>query len=182
MKIVLATPLYPPEIAEPAPYIKELAKRLSALHEVTIIAYARLPEKVPGVRIIAIDKRQPLFIRLIAYFFALLRAARRADIVYAMNGASVELPVAIASLVTAGTLIIRIGDAAAHERARRNWRTGSIEQFTFSRARRVVIDAPRSRPEIMPLEAYPKEEFAAYEASWQAHLHTLEDIFNHAKS
>src|SRR3989344_9051256 len=41
MKIVLATALYPPDIAPPAPYVKELATRLAANHEVTIVTYGR---------------------------------------------------------------------------------------------------------------------------------------------
>jgi hypothetical protein len=99
-----------------------------------------------------------------------------------MNGASVELPVAIASLFTTGNLIIHIGDVAAHERAPRSWLTRSIERFAFSRARHVVTGAPLRRPEIMPFEEYPNEKFAEYEASWQAHIRTIEDIFLHAKS
>ena len=180
MRIVLATPLYPPEIAEPAPYIKELAKRLAKSHEVTIVAYARLPEDVPGARIIAVDKYLPLFLRLPRYFFSLLQAARSADVVYAVNGASVELPAALVSLFSSSPLIIRIGDRAAHERAQNNIVAGLIERFAFSRARDVIEDAPKVRPEIIPFEPYPAEQFAAYEQSWDAHLRTLEKLFTHA--
>ena len=181
MRIVLATPLYPPEIAEPGPYIKELAKRLVKLHKVTIVAYARLPEKVPGVHIVAVDKRQPLLRRLISFFFALLHAAREADIIYAMNGASVELPVALLSLFMSRPLIIRIGDTAAHERARSGW-LRSIERSAFARAHRVITDGPAPRPEILPFEAFPAEKLGAYERSWEEHLRMLEDLFTHARS
>ncbi len=181
MRIVLATPLYPPEIAEPGPYIKELAKRLVKLHGVTIVAYARLPEKVPGVRIVAVDKRQPLLRRLISFFFALLHAAREADIIYAMNGASVELPVALLSLFMSRPLIVRIGDMAAHERARSGW-LRSIERSAFTRARRVITDGPAPRPEILPFETFPAEQLGTHERSWEEHLRMLEDLFTHARS
>jgi len=36
-------------------------------------------------------------------------------------------------------------------------------------------------PEILPLEELPKEELAAYEASWENHINALEKIFQHAK-
>ncbi len=179
MKIVLATPLYPPEIAEPAPYIKELAKHLARLHDITIVAYARLPEKVHGVLILSVDKRQPLLLRLFSYFFALLRAAHRADIIYAMNGASVELPAALVALFTGRPLIFHVGDAAAHERAKQSRVLHFIEHFAFSRAKCVLNDSPGPRPEIIPLEPFHAEKMTAYERSWDAHLRILEETFNH---
>jgi len=182
MRIVLATPLYPPEIAEPAPYVKELAKRLSERHTVTIVAYTRLPERVLGVPIVAVDKRRPLLLRLIAYFFAILQTARKADIVYAMNGTSVELPVALMSYVVRRPLIVRIGDTAAHTRAQQKWFSRFVERFAFSRAERVIDDAPLIKPEIIPFEPFPTEKFTAHEESWDAHIRVLEDAFNHASS
>lgn len=180
MRIVLATPLYPPEIAEPAPYMKELARRLSPKHSVTVVAYTRLPETVSGVRIVAVDKRRPVFLRLPAYFFALLQAARTADIVYAMNGASVELPVAFTSFIFKRPIIIRIGDTAAHARTRTRWLPSVIERLAFKRAKRVIDDSPLARPEVLPLESFPNEKFSAYELSWDVHTRLLEDIFRHA--
>ncbi|MFA6408216.1 MAG: glycosyltransferase [Candidatus Paceibacterota bacterium] len=182
MRIVLATPLYPPDIAEPAPYIKELAKRLAELHEVTIVTYARLPEKVPGVRTIAIDKRQPLPLRLFAYLRALLRAAKYADVIYAENGASVELPAGLVSLFSARPLIMHVGDLVAHKRAQTSLALRSIEHFARSRAKTVITDSPLPKPEILPLDIIPIDKLAAYERSWSEHLRKLEDIFKHATS
>jgi len=179
MRIVLATPLYPPEIAEPAPYIKELAKHLARLHDVTIVAYARLPEKVPGVSIISVDKRQPLLLRLFSYFFALLRAARGANIIYVMNGASVELPAALVALFTGRPLVFHVGDTVAHERAKQSRMLQFIERFAFSCAKCVLNDSPDARPEIIPLEPFPAEKMTAYEQSWDAHLRVLDETFNH---
>lgn len=180
MRIVLATPLYPPEIAEPGPYVKELAKRLVKLHEVAIVTYARLPEKVPGVPIIAVNKRRPLPLRLLIYLLELRRAAKHSDVIYAENGASVELPVGLISLFNKRPLIMHIGDRAAHSRAQINPILRYIERFTFSRARKVITDIPLSKPEIIPFEPFPAEKLAAYERSWNAHLRVLEDMFSHA--
>lgn len=182
MRIVIATPLYPPEIAEPAPYIKELAKRLARSHDVAIVAYTRLPEKVPGVKIIAIDKRRPLLLRLFAYFRALRHAAKRADVIYAENGAAIELPAGLVSLFGKQSLVMHIGDSAAHERAQTNFKLRSIERFAHSRAREIIADSPLPKPEILPLEPSPVDKLAAYERSWSAHLDKLEEIFGHAVS
>jgi hypothetical protein len=179
MKIVLATPLYPPEIMEPAPYSKEVAKRLSLENEVTIVAYAHLPETISGVRILTIEKHQPRFIRLFSYFVTLLRTAHAGDVIYAVNGISVELPVALVALVTRRPLVFYIGDMAAHERTKRDPILRLIESFAFSCAKKIVTEAPLARPEILPFEPHPEKAFEAYEASWNSHLRHLIHVFNH---
>ncbi|MDP3957995.1 MAG: glycosyltransferase [bacterium] len=180
MKIILATPLYPPDIAEPAPYTKEVATRLGKRHEVTTIAYGRLPEKTPGVKIISVDKRTPLPIRLVVYSFALWRAARRADVIYAQNGPSVELPVGIVARITGVPLIVRVGDELAHQYAQKKTLRRFIERFAFGRAAQFITDTPQVRPEMSPLEPRPDEAFKKYERSWDAHLQVLDDSFRHA--
>jgi hypothetical protein len=174
MRVVIATPLYPPDIAEPAPYVKELAKRLSKEHEVTVVAYGRLPETVPGVRIVSVRKDRPTLVRLFAYWRALRRAARDADVVYAENGSSVELPVSLVGK----RLILHMGDAAAHEHANKSLIRHVIERIAATHAAHVVRDLPLPRPEVLPLEAFPQEAMDAYEQSWGAHLNILAPLFH----
>jgi hypothetical protein len=179
MKLVLATPLYPPDIAAPAPYVKELARRLSQEHEVTIVTYGRLPEEVPGVRIIAVDKRQPLIIRLLSFTIALMRAVRGADVLYVENGASTELPAGIVARLSRARFILHIGDAAAHHHAHTSKLYGAIERFASERAARIVRESPDLRPEILPLEPTPEQALIEYEQSWQEHLAMLATLFSH---
>ncbi len=180
MKIVLASALYPPDIAEPASYVKELAKRLSATHEVVVVAYGRLPEQVPGARIVAIDKRRPLPLRLLSYTIALMHAARSADIIYAQNGPSVELPLILVSRAARASLFMHIGDTAAHAYAATRPLRRCVERLALRRAR-VVEGAPAARPEILPFAPRPEEALAAWEESWHAHVRELEHIFTHAQ-
>lgn len=172
MKILIATPLYPPEVAAAAAYAKELAARLAQKHEVTVVAYTHLPEPVEGVRVIAVDKRQPRFERLRIFRRALARAAKNVDAVLAINGASVALPVLLTRLPR---VVCCIADKAAHARG------GLIEHLAFLRASVIVHEIPEPKPEILPadLAPYPAEALAAWEASWQKHLHTLETLFKH---
>jgi len=176
MRIVLATPLYPPDIASPASYIKELAKRLAGKHEVVIVAYAHIPEEVPGVHIIAVDKRRPLPVRLVAFVFALAKAARSADAIFAENGASVELPAGIVARFARAPLILHESDAAARQYAASHWLYGFIGRFARNAARAAFADTPLPKPEILPLEARPEVELAAYEESWRAHLAHVESL------
>ena len=82
MRILIATPLFPPDTAPAAVYAKELAARLSGLHEVSVVAYSYIPEQVPGAQIHAVSKRQPVPIRITAFMAALFQKARHADILF----------------------------------------------------------------------------------------------------
>ncbi len=179
MKIVLATPLYPPDIAEPAPYIKELARRLAANHAVKVVVYGHLPEQVPGVTVIAVDKRRPLPFRLLSYTIALMRAARGADVLYAQNGPSVELPLIFVSRIKRMPLFMHIGDKAAHEYAARHPLRRLIERLAFRKAR-AVEGTPQPRPEILPFDPRPDAALAAWKESWYGHMQELGHIFTHA--
>lgn len=178
MKIVLATPLYPPDIAEPAPYVKELAKRLAKTDEVTIVTYGHMPEAVDGVRIRAVSKQRPLPIRLLAYMFALWREAWRADVLYLQNGPSVELPAAMVLLFLRVPLITRIGDTNAHRHAETSPLLRMIERRAFARARNVVTESPDPRPEILPFTDWPVKELNAFERSWSGHVEHLRTLFH----
>ena len=117
MKIILATPLYPPEISNTASYVKELAKILSSKHEIIVLTYGYMPEKVRGVRIYTINKNKPLPVRLFLYFLALWQISKGTDIIYAQNGASVELPIAIISMLRRIPVVLSFSDSEAYLRA-----------------------------------------------------------------
>ena len=168
MKIVLATPLYPPDTALPALYIKELARRLSTTHEVSIVAYTHLPEQIPAVRVTAVSKRQPVPIRLLRFAFALLTEAREAEHVYALNGPSVELPLLLVSLFTRTPFTLILGDTPAYERSMGSGLYAVIHRLLRSRAHRVIDALPLPRPEVLPFEEPPSTK--EYETSWKEHL------------
>lgn len=180
MKIVLATALYPPDIAEPASYVKTLAKHLTASHTVTIVTYGHIPEKIPGVRIIATAKSYVLPVRLLLYTISLFRAGREADLLYMQNGASVELPVAIVSIFTRIPVFIRFGDTSAHVWAQKHFLRRLVENFVSKKGYSVTAPNPLARPEILPFDEYPAKEFQNYENSWKEHLVALENTFAHA--
>lgn len=173
MKIVLATPLYPPDIAEPAPYVKELAKRLSKEHEVTVVTYGSHPEMIEHVRVVSTDKHRPLYLRLVTYFFSLWSTAAGADVLMVENGASVELPAGILARLSRTRLVLHRGDASAHARASKSRVLTWIEHFVEKKAYAIVENRPLPSPEILPFAPKPVEALAAYEASWENHLTLL---------
>ena len=82
MKILIATPLFPPETGDSAQYIQELALHLKEGHEITILTYANHIETIAGVEIKTVKKNTPLFVRLFHYTRTLTQLARSADISY----------------------------------------------------------------------------------------------------
>ena len=75
MRILLITPLYPPDIAGTAPYVKELAERLASAHTVTILTYGHIPELVPNVIIHTVEKSSLLPLRIIRFCIKLISIA-----------------------------------------------------------------------------------------------------------
>ena len=52
-----------------------------------------------------------------------------------------------------------------------------MERFASWRARRIIDKSPLPRPEIIPFNQKPQEEFDTYEKSWNAHINELENLF-----
>lgn len=117
MKIILATPLYPPEIGGPATYTKELAERLSRHHEVVIVAYASTSEHVAGATLITVSKRRPLPVRLLKYLYVLFKAARNADVLYVQNAVAAGLPAVLVGMLRDVPTVLKFVGDEAWERA-----------------------------------------------------------------
>jgi hypothetical protein len=202
MRVLVITPLYPPDIKEPAPYVKELASRLSVQHAVTVLAYNHIPEQITGVEIIAVEKSALLPVRLWRFFRALMQTSRETDVLYVQNGPSVELPVLIFSLFNRKSLFVRLGDEVALEHSQSTSHIHHLLESLLSRAAGVVthtetsnasaffmknapsarihnMERPLSRPEILPFTPHPSEAETSYETSWNAHVEALITLFEH---
>ncbi len=197
MRILLVTPLYPPDIAGPAPYVKELAARLVGAHAVTILAYNHVPEVVSGVGIVTVEKRLPALVRMSIFTWKLLMLQKAADVVYVQNGPSVEVPCILASFFSPVPNILRLGDTVALTHAAHHSLFRMILMAAMRRAATLIIPEnipteietllaepaltakcigipnPDVRPEIHPFHEYPENAFVAYENSWEKHLTTL---------
>lgn len=199
MRIIIVTPLYPPDIAPLAVYTKELARRLAPRADVTVIAFTTLPETLLGVRVIAVPKHIPLPLRLAALCIILAKEIRKDDIVFAQNGPSIELPLLVTSFVRHLKFFFRISDPVGYTYAQSHRRTQYVQRMLMQRARLVMVDplliphtkftaratpltTPDSRPEILPFAPYPTEALTAFEQSWDTHIQTLLHIFTNEHS
>ncbi len=176
MRIALVSPLYPPDIEAPAPYVKELATRLSKTHSVTILTYGELPEQIPNVHIIAISKKISLVRRLMAFTRTLVQLSREVDVLIIENGPSVELPTLIARMVGMRKGLLHKGDPRSVIRSSRNIFFRILRTLVEHSVPRTLLGSPNERPEILPFDPYPHEAFKAYEHSWASHLFDIETL------
>lgn len=140
MKVVIATPIYPPEIGGPATYIKELCERIRDEHEITVVAYARNGEQFPGTTLIAVSKDTPLPVRLFSFTRSLIRAAKGADIIYAQNAVAAGLPAVLAGIIRRKPVVIKLVGDEAWERATQHRLTKErLEEFLAHSPRHVKI-------------------------------------------
>ena len=86
MRILIATPTYPPEKGNHAEYTKELCSVMGKEHHLTVVAYAIVAYsdiETPSseVKVLPIDKRRPLAIRFIKFFLKILKESRNTDLI-----------------------------------------------------------------------------------------------------
>lgn len=130
MKVLLATPIYPPEIGGPATYTKELSHKLHAQHAITVLTYADNAEAFPHTRLHAISKQQPLPLRLINYFVAALGETASNDVIYVQNAMAAGLPIALACMLRRKPFILKFVGDESWERARQYRMTEKrLEEF-----------------------------------------------------
>ncbi len=126
MKILIATPIYPPEVGGPATYTKELCDRLPQEHTVSVIAYTGSSTAFPGTKLIPINKHRPLPIRLIKFFLGTFKESKNVDLIYVQNAVAAGLPVVLVSILTGVPFILKFVGDEAWERATQSRQTSKI--------------------------------------------------------
>lgn len=97
MRIVIATPLYPPQVGGPSYYAKGLEDAFKKMgHEVVVVPYGDLRGK-------------PMGISHLAYFFRISPHLRGANACIALDTASVAIPAWFAAKLRGTTFIVRTG-------------------------------------------------------------------------
>lgn len=139
MRVLIATPLYPPDPGGPATYARLLETGLPNKDiEVSLVAFTRV-------------RRYPKVLRHALYAALLLVAARKADIIYALDPVSVGVPAAFVALLLRKPLVLKVvGDYAWEQGRQRFGITESLDRF---------VEA-----EVLPLEARILQKVEAWVA------------------
>lgn len=118
MKLVIATPLYPPEIGGPATYVKLLEEGLlSKGVEVHVVKFSCV-------------RHLPKIVKHIAYYRELRKALKSADALLALDPVSTGLPACIAATRVKKPLVVKVvGDYAWEQGRQRFGITEDLDAF-----------------------------------------------------
>lgn len=118
MRLLLATPLYPPEIGGPATYAEALVEEFPKRGiEVGVLKFSDV-------------RRWPNGIRQIAYCWRIYRDAKSADVILALDPVSVGWPSYFANLFLGKKLVVKIvGDHVWEQGTQRFGIEGSLDAF-----------------------------------------------------
>lgn len=175
MNITVLTPLFPPDTGAPAPYTKELAKRL-ADKNITVIAYGRLPEAVRNALIIPIDKRGLKTILIVKCLTQLRKIPT--DLLLVNNGPSSELPALIYSFFSTTPIILIESDARAIVSSKSGLYK-LLHKALMKRCRKVVTlpgEATYLKPEILPFSTTSQEALEVRNDWWKNHINNLTSL------
>ncbi len=133
MKVVIATPLYPPEIGGPATYTAVLERELPKQGvEVEVVKFADA-------------RRMPKVIRHLAYYRLLLKRAKSADVIFALDPVSVGLPAYWVAKKLKKPLVVKVvGDYAWEQGVQRFGITASLDAFVRERRAPVAVRVLRA--------------------------------------
>lgn len=118
MRVLLATPLYPPDPGGPATYAKLLEEGFPKLGVgVTLVKFGDV-------------RHLPKLVKNIAYFFRIVRAGKRADVILVLDPVSTGLPAALAAFVLRKPLVLKVvGDYAWEQGRQRFGVTATLDEF-----------------------------------------------------
>src|SRR3989338_11018083 len=171
MKLVIATPLYPPEIGGPATYAKLL--------------FEGLPEKGIEVELLKFSDvlHLPKIIRHFVYYRRILKAARSADVVLALDPVSVGLPAMKAAKKADKPFVVKIvGDYAWEQGRQRFGVTQNLDEFVRTeqpsffvrKLREVQIQVANAADRVI----VPSEYLKGIVMAWGIPEHKITVIYN----
>lgn len=116
-KILITTGIYPPDIGGPASYGQALARRIAESQELDVIAYSSVigwpDDKKEKFKVVRIWNKIPKGFRHLMYFFRVLFAVGKADVILSLNAVSAGVPALLAARVFGKKFVVKIvGDYA----------------------------------------------------------------------
>lgn len=118
MKLIIATPLYPPDIGGPATYAKTLEEELGKRGvDVSVVSFHTV-------------RHLPKGLSHLAYTAKLFRALSGADVLLALDPASVGFPAVLVTLIWGKKFVVKIvGDYAWEQGRQRFGVTDTLDEF-----------------------------------------------------
>lgn len=172
MRILVATPLFPPEIGGPATYARMLEEHLPQQgFELEIVPFASA-------------RRWPKLIRHVVYFFTILKKAKDFDVIYALDPVSVGLPASYAARLKKKIFLLRVpGDYAWEQGQIRFGVKDTLDDFVENRKKysifvrflhKIQSSVAKQAEEVIVPSAYMKEIVT----TWGVHPARITPIYS----
>jgi glycosyltransferase involved in cell wall biosynthesis len=135
MRILIVTPIFPPDIGGPATYVTEIAGRLTSRgHLVSVVTFSEQPpEKIPGVRIMPLGTKYPVFGKILrqgSLLLKILSEAKKSDVVYLQETVTVGFVSSVAAKLLGKPVVLKFVGDIAWQTAYGNGRTKKfLEDF-----------------------------------------------------
>lgn len=128
MKILVATPLYPPDDGGPATYARTIEKALPKEGiEVVLCSFSNF-------------RHYPKGISHLLYTWKLLRSTKGVDVIYSLDLVSAGLPALIASYFTGKKLVLKmVGDYAWEQGTQRFGVKENLDEFVLKRDYSIAV-------------------------------------------
>jgi glycosyltransferase involved in cell wall biosynthesis len=111
MKLLIVTPIFPPEIGGPATYVHELCERLHSKHYIDVVTFGNTAQKVKGVSIKNVKLKNGPFGRQFNLLKAILNKSKDVDLIYSQGPFVVGLMSYVVSRIRRKPLAIKfVGD------------------------------------------------------------------------
>lgn len=122
MKILIATPIFIPDVGGPATHTEEIAQILVKRgFIVTVVTYSDFNDEedvnVYPFEIIRISRKIPQGIRHLIYFFKLFNNSKNANVIYALDPTATGIPARFTAMLLRKKFLVRIGGDLLWERA-----------------------------------------------------------------
>ena len=171
MRLLVATPLYPPEPGGPATYAAILEAELPARGIETAVL------KFGDVR------RFPKLVRHIAYFALLVRAGKDADAILALDPVSTGLPACLAAMLLRKRFYVKVvGDYAWEQGTQRAGIRLPLEEFVRTARVPLLVALLRRVQSFVALRAHrvivPSRYLAGIVRTWGVPEERLRVIYN----
>ncbi len=137
MKILISTPIFPPQIGGPATYTVEISRRLQEKgHRIRIVAFTDERPQVENLKVIPVRIRYPIlgtFLRQIKLFSTLLSAAKGMDLIYLQDPMVVGVASLLAGKLVGKPLVLKfVGDSVWEKEYSRRRTNQNLDDFLSS--------------------------------------------------
>jgi len=117
-KILIATGIWLPDVGGPATYGWNTAEKLTERgFKVGVVTYGKKLKVREGFEVRVVNRGLNKLFRFFLYFLKVLKEARGAEVIYALDATAAGLPAALTAMILRKKFLIRVGGDLLWERA-----------------------------------------------------------------